>query len=141
MTNVKNSKMMLHLIDLKNKFYFNLNHQLIRVQSPEGTKRIEVNKESLSSLYDKIIKEFNIDSSKINEWGLYLDRNRSNHIPNTKNTQASEIISYGDMIYLLPVQSQKNQQTSVDVEEDEVDKELQKLDGKISRNRDEQMLV
>lgn len=112
---------------------------LIRVQSPEGTKRIEVNKESLSSLYDKIIKEFNIDSSKINEWGLYLDRNRSNHIPNTKNTQASEIISYGDMIYLLPVQSQKNQQTSVDVEEDEVDKELQKLDGKISRNRDEQM--
>ncbi len=112
---------------------------MIRVQSPDGTKRIELIKESLAGLYEKVFKEFKIDSSQTNEWSLYLDRNKSNHIPNTKNTLANEVVNHGDMIYLLQETSQKTEIIGQHVEEDDVDKELIKQDGKINRDRDEQL--
>lgn len=112
---------------------------MIRVQSPDGTKRVELTKESLAGLYEKVFKEFKIDASLVKEWSLYLDRNRSNHIPNTKNTPANEVVSHGDMIYLLQETTQKTESIGQHVEEDDVDKELIKQDGKISRGRDEQL--
>lgn len=114
---------------------------MIRVQSPDGTKRVEVSKENLAALYEKIFKEFKIEGTQVNEWSLYLDRNRSSHIPNTKNTPVTEVISHGDMIYLLPETTGKIETIGQHVEEDDVDKELIKQDGKINRGRDEQLYI
>ncbi len=112
---------------------------MIRVQSPDGTKRVELTKESLAGLYEKVFKEFKIETAQANEWILYFDRNRTNQIPNTKNTPANEVVNHGDMIYLFQETAQKTETIGQHVEEDDVDKELIKQDGKISRGRDEQL--
>lgn len=86
------------------------------------------------------MKEFNIDPSLKNEWCLYNDRNRKEQIPITK-TPLGEVISHGDMIFLLPSLNGKvNEQEALEkLEEDEVDVYLAKQDGKITRSKDEQL--
>ncbi|CAF0951552.1 unnamed protein product [Brachionus calyciflorus] len=112
---------------------------IIRVQSPEGTKRVDVyESDTLSSLYDKIHHEFDIDESRRNEWTLYSDRNKNLPISHSKSTRALEIVSHGDIIYLF--QSAPIANPDLDHgEEDDVDAELAKQDGLISRDRDPQL--
>ncbi len=112
------------------------------MQSPEGTKRIELPKDTfLAHLYERVYAEFKIDPSRHAEWSLFADRNKQAHIPNSKRTLLNSVVAHGDMIYLMPSatnQSQTQQDLSR-IEEDEVDLELAKQDGKITRGRDEQL--
>jgi hypothetical protein len=94
-------------------------------------------------MYEKVFDQFDIDRSRVNEWGLFSDRNKSIHIPNSKNTRLGQVVAHGDMIYLLPSSSQSlTNPNAIDMskfEEDEVDIELAKQDGRIHRKRDEQL--
>ncbi len=112
---------------------------MIRVQSPFGTKRIEITNDSLSALYDKVVTEFNIESKT--HWRLYSDRNKNNLLPNTRNTNAKDLLSHGEMIFLFPVESSTTSEevSNASCIEDDVDIELAKQDGKIQRGRDEQL--
>jgi len=114
---------------------------LIRVESPDGTKRIQLNDETLSQLYAKVLNEFKLHPNESVDWGLYLDRAKNNHLPNSDSLHVKEVISHGDMIYLLP-SSSSNESTSAkpDIgEEDEVDQYLIRQDELITRQRDEQL--
>jgi hypothetical protein len=115
--------------------------KLIRVESPDGTKRIELNNETLKQLYIKVLNEFKLSSNNQIEWNLYLDRSKSNHLPNADHINVGEVISHGDMIYLLPtiINSESETKSNQQVEEDEVDLILNKQNGLINRDRDEQL--
>jgi len=93
----------------------------------------------LSTLYDKVIAEFKIENKT--QWRLYSDRNRNNLLPNTRNTNAKDLLSHGEMIFLFPVESSNTSKdlSSENCVEDDVDIELTKQDGKIQRGRDEQL--
>jgi hypothetical protein len=116
--------------------------KLIRVQSPEGTKRFEIKKEVISSLYDKVYKEFSIDDNS--EWSLYLDLNRKNLLAKSKTRTVDSVCKHGDLLFLLKSSSGSFASTAsspiqTTVEEDEVDRILCKQDGRIQRDRDEQL--
>lgn len=123
--------------------------QLIRVQSPEGVKRIESQHDSTHTLYSKVLKEFGIEPSS-NAWSLYLDRNRSKLLPRANSKSVASVLKHGDLIYLLPeavphsdamegIQKGGEQVAAPTVELDEVDKILSKADGRVIRKRDEQL--
>jgi hypothetical protein len=75
------------------------------------------------------------------QWRLYSDRNRNNLLPNTRNTNAKDLLSHGEMIFLFPVESSTPSEdlSNATCVEDDVDIELAKQDGKIQRGRDEQL--
>ena len=123
--------------------------QLIRVQSPDGVKRIESHNDSTHTLYNKVLKEFDIEPSS-NAWSLYLDRNRAKLLPRANSKSVSSILKHGDLIYLLReaaaqsdamegVQKSGEQPAPATVELDEVDRILSKTDGRVIRKRDEQL--
>ena len=63
------------------------------------------------------------------DWNLYLDRAKQNHLPNAGHINVSEVISHGDMIYLLPTMLTSGQEQATrqeKFEEDEVDLYLSK---------------
>lgn len=121
------------------------------MESADGTKRVELSgQDSLASLYEKTFAQFKIDSSHRREYSLYADRARTSRIVDCRNTRARETVSHGDLVYLLPTlenndQQQQQQKSAFDQdaygesEEDQVDIELIKQDGKIHRKRDEQL--
>ena len=117
--------------------------KLVRVQSPDGTKRIEVNSsEQVSTLYQKVMKEFTIDPSRHSEWFLYLDRNKDNLLKPGSSSAVGQMVKHGDLIYLFQAtfaSESTNTSEPVSVEEDEVDQILAKQDGKIIRGPDEQL--
>ena len=119
--------------------------KLVRVQSADGTKRIEVNSnEQVASLYQKTLNEFKIDASRRDEWALFLDRNREKPIK-AGSGLVGQLVKHGDIIYLFQsqfgVSSEQSMAPTVDpnVEEDEIDQILARQDGKIVRGRDEQL--
>lgn len=111
---------------------------LLRVQSPDGTKRIQVSNETLTQLYEIIFNEFKLGSDQIEHWGLFTDREKCNRVPNSR-ARASEFVSHGDMIYLLQAMNNvtKAPTKSISYAEDEVDINLDKQDGLILRNKDD----
>jgi hemolysin-activating ACP:hemolysin acyltransferase len=111
---------------------------LVRVQSPDGTKRVEVFNETLSQLYENVFNQFKIQPEQFSSWSLFTDRNRQNRIPNSAKTPAQKAISHGDMVYLLQATDNVTQApTEVVCVEDEIDVALGKQDGLIYRNKDE----
>jgi hypothetical protein len=94
-------------------------------------------------LYAKVLGEFKLESNNTVEWNLYLDRAKSNHLPISDMIHVKEVISHGDMIYLLPTSLSGDKPSSYAGtemgEEDEVDSYLLKQDGLITRQRDEQL--
>ena len=106
--------------------------KLIRVESPDGTKRIELSNETLRQLYLKVLQEFKLQPSPQIEWNLYLDRGKSNHLPNADHISVAEVISHGDMIYLLPTLLSVDAENvkPEKIEEDEVDQILSRQNGK-----------
>ena len=111
---------------------------MIRVQSAEGTKRIEISNETLSQLYEKVFKEFKIGVENESGWCLFTDREKQNRLPNSKNNLASHLVSHGDLIYLFKTADEKQLvELNTNVEEDEIDIYLDKQSGVIKREKDE----
>ncbi|XP_008196487.1 nuclear protein localization protein 4 homolog [Tribolium castaneum] len=75
---------------------------LLRVQSPEGTKRIEVSaSDSTCKLFERVHDSFDLSSFA---FALYKERNQKNEIPSSKSrTVAGLGLRHGDMIYLCPL--------------------------------------
>ncbi len=122
--------------------------KIIRVQSPDGTKRVELlpNKDTFYTLFEKTLIEFNIDSSRKSQWNLFYDRSSSRGILYSKSTLVSTTLKHGDIIYLMPLKSMDTDATMSEenthvasLEVDEVDLELAKQNGQIIRPKDEQM--
>lgn len=111
---------------------------LVRVQSPDGTKRVEVGEESLESLYGHVFEEFKISPEKFDNWSLFTDREKQNRLPNSFKTPARSVVSHGDMIYLLQAAGNVTQAISeTPCVEDEIDIALDKKDGLIHRKKDD----
>lgn len=111
---------------------------LLRVQSPDGTKRIEILNESLSQLYDIVFKEFKINPEQFGNWGLFTDREKQNRLMNSMTTKAQEVLSHGDMIYMLQASGNVTQETTeTTCVEDEIDSMIEKKSGLIYRKKDE----
>ncbi len=72
---------------------------LIRVQSPEGTKRVLLSGEdSTRTLYEKIQSEFGLDTF---DFRLYIDRARTRELVSTgRKTLLSFGLKHGDMVFM-----------------------------------------
>lgn len=111
---------------------------LVRVQSPDGTKRVEVCNETLSQLYENVFAQFKIQPEQFPSWSLFMDRNRQNRIPENPKTPAQDFIRHGDMVYLLQAIGNVTQApTETTCVEDAIDVALDKQDGLIYRQKDE----
>ncbi|KAL1497698.1 hypothetical protein ABEB36_008615 [Hypothenemus hampei] len=75
---------------------------LLRVQSPEGTKRVEITPSSTTSdLFELIHDAFDLDSF---EFALYKQKNKKEEISSSKTRTVRNMgLKHGDMIYLAPV--------------------------------------
>ncbi|XP_078611262.1 nuclear protein localization protein 4 homolog [Branchiostoma floridae x Branchiostoma japonicum] len=118
---------------------------IVRVQSPTGTTRISVSSnQTIPKFLQKVEEELSVGHGT---WKLYQNRDRSGELkPGSRKTLHSTNIRHGDMLYLVPssgldtTDSAGSQDVgSNDVEEDEVDILLSKQDGRIARERDEQL--
>nr|CAG4646247.1 EOG090X05T8 [Macrothrix elegans] len=138
---------------------------MLRVQSPEGTRRVEIDSLSITKeLFEKVVELFGLNGFNFN---LYAKRDKSVEIFSSKNkTIGSYGLSHGDMIYLSISQkpepsssitskiqeekfvplatssvtgalpSSSKVLTKCDVEEDVADQQLHKMEGTIKRKRD-----
>nr|CAH7741553.1 unnamed protein product [Callosobruchus chinensis] len=139
---------------------------LLRVQSPEGTRRIEISPAaSATRLYETVHDAFDLNSFT---FSLYKEKNKKNEIASSKSSTVRSLgLRHGDMIYLCPVEGTSlysnntpsgepveeavastsassgrtliASRASSDVREDEVDLELYKTDGRVQRKRDEKL--
>ncbi|XP_063312362.1 nuclear protein localization protein 4 homolog [Pelobates fuscus] len=124
----------------------------IRVQSPEGVKRIDASKrESAATFLKKVAKEFGFRN---NGFSVYVNRNRTGEISASQNKSLNLLkIKHGDMLFLFPrnaagpstevmdtsALTQSRPMSAPQVVEDEIDQYLNKQDGKIYRNKDPQL--
>uniref|UniRef100_A0A1A9ZAB3 MPN domain-containing protein n=1 Tax=Glossina pallidipes TaxID=7398 RepID=A0A1A9ZAB3_GLOPL len=126
---------------------------LVRIQSPEGIKRIEISpKSSFKQLYECVQRALKIDG-----FGLFKERTFSNELYANSSQQIGSALKHGDMIYLKQIagsSARRPSTASIDnfenfsgsladnfsktnvVIEDEVDQLLAKEDGLIKRGRD-----
>ncbi|KGL74165.1 Nuclear protein localization protein 4, partial [Tinamus guttatus] len=125
---------------------------IIRVQSPEGVKRITATKrETVATFLKKVAKEFGFRN---NGFSVYTNRNRTGEITASQNKSLNLLkIKHGDMLFLYPSSPAGSSSETMDtsgsqslrpagapqVVEDEIDQYLIKQDGKIYRNRDQQL--
>ncbi|XP_016335795.1 nuclear protein localization protein 4 homolog [Sinocyclocheilus anshuiensis] len=140
---------------------------IIRVQSPEGMKKIASTKrETAAAFLEKVAKEFGLSS---NGFSIYLNRNKTGEILSQNKTLSLLKIKHGDMLFLFPSSagpSSENMDTAQphtsssypsfpsssssssslsrshsapQIQEDEIDQYLSKQEGKIYRNRDPQL--
>ncbi|XP_022916335.1 nuclear protein localization protein 4 homolog isoform X2 [Onthophagus taurus] len=133
---------------------------MLRVQSADGTKRIEVSSSSLTcQLYEQVYQSFGLNSY---DFALYKERNRKDEIISSKSKTVRSLgVKHGDMIYLTPIPAGEpdaydrapsssgfsvvsrpssgnltQNRSNSNIQEDDVDVQLSKLDGKIERKRD-----
>ncbi|XP_064423527.1 nuclear protein localization protein 4 homolog [Latimeria chalumnae] len=127
---------------------------IIRVQSPEGVKRISATKREMAATFlKKVAKEFGFRN---NGFSVYLNRNKTGEITATPNKSLNVLkIKHGDMLFLFPSclpgpssevmdtaapqTTYQAQGASQQVEDDEIDQYLCKQEGKIYRNKDPQL--
>ncbi|KAK7082164.1 Nuclear protein localization protein 4, partial [Halocaridina rubra] len=144
---------------------------IIRIQSTEGTKRVEVKPtESTKSLFEKVHRAFELSGFK---FALYTTRDKKNEIVSSpKKTIKGCKLAHGDMIFMFGVDGPLHFDTGAspstshsvnnvnnaiavkpstlsvapvvansiksDVIEDNVDKLIEKEDGKINRKKNAQ---
>ncbi|XP_067006587.1 nuclear protein localization protein 4 homolog [Anabrus simplex] len=148
----------------------------LRVQSSEGTKRIDVEpSDSILQLFEKVHDKFELSGFA---FALYRERGRKDELVSSRSrTVRSCGLRHGDMLYMTPLNgallwaqdpkpgtssggtkvnntpfgepaestesvlssSQTTPKASVSLEEDDVDLQLWKLDGKVQRKRDEKL--
>ncbi|CAD6996078.1 unnamed protein product [Ceratitis capitata] len=131
---------------------------LIRVQSAEGIKRIEISpKANLKELFEMVHQSLKVDG-----FGLFKERNFLTELHSSNSQKIGSCLKHGDMLFLKkiaggsirrtsttaiddfetssinipPVNNSKQFQPSAAVVEDEVDQTLSKMDGSIERPRD-----
>nr|XP_020856501.1 nuclear protein localization protein 4 homolog isoform X3 [Phascolarctos cinereus] len=124
---------------------------IIRVQSPEGVKRITATKrETAATFLKKVAKEFGFRN---NGFSVYINRNKTGEITASPNKSLNLLkIKHGDLLFLFPsslagpssdMETSSSQALRAwgapNVVEDEIDQYLSKQDGKIYRNRDPQL--
>uniref|UniRef100_A0A674ADL1 Nuclear protein localization protein 4 homolog n=1 Tax=Salmo trutta TaxID=8032 RepID=A0A674ADL1_SALTR len=108
---------------------------IIRVQSPNGMKKIPATKkETAAAFLNKVGKEFGFPS---NGFTIFLNRNKTDEIQSQNKTLSLLKIKHGDMLYLYPSGSPGPAGETMDV--DEIDQYLAKQEGKIYRNKDPQL--
>uniref|UniRef100_A0A2I3TBT1 NPL4 homolog, ubiquitin recognition factor n=2 Tax=Pan TaxID=9596 RepID=A0A2I3TBT1_PANTR len=125
--------------------------QIIRVQSPDGVKRITATKrETAATFLKKVAKEFGFQN---NGFSVYINRNKTGEITASSNKSLNLLkIKHGDLLFLFPSSlagPSSEMETSAppgfkvfgapNVVEDEIDQYLSKQDGKIYRSRDPQL--
>ncbi|XP_049775700.1 nuclear protein localization protein 4 homolog [Schistocerca cancellata] len=151
-------------------------HKIItlRVQSSEGTKRVEVEpSDSILHLFEKVHDAFGLSGYT---FALYRERGRKDELISSRSrTIRSSGLRHGDMVYMCPLNgallwsepspgssnsmahdepiddypekssSAPSQNIAllttpvVPLQEDEVDQQLWKLDGKVQRKRDDKL--
>lgn len=76
--------------------------QMLRVQSPEGTSRIEVfDTDVTARLYERVFEDLNLSTIG---FALHRDRQRKEEILSSKSRQLRECgLKHGDMLYVSPV--------------------------------------
>ncbi|KAM8943096.1 nuclear protein localization protein 4 homolog isoform 2-T2 [Lycaon pictus] len=124
---------------------------IIRVQSPDGVKRITATKrETAAAFLKKVAKEFGFQN---NGFSVYINRNKTGEITASSTKSLSLLkIQHGDLLFLFPSSlagPSSEMETSAplglkacgapNVVEDEIDQYLSKQDGKIYRSRDPQL--
>ncbi|XP_070339930.1 nuclear protein localization protein 4 homolog isoform X2 [Equus asinus] len=124
---------------------------IIRVQSPDGVKRITATKrETAATFLKKVAKEFGFQN---NGFSVYINRNKTGEITASSNKSLNLLkIKHGDLLFLFPSSlagPSSEMETSTppgfkafgapNVVEDEIDQYLSKQDGKIYRSRDPQL--
>ncbi|XP_033630612.1 nuclear protein localization protein 4 homolog [Asterias rubens] len=125
------------------------NEIIVRLQSPAGTKRVNV--PPATTLYKFFQKVSETVGIPVDQFQLYTDRDKTRDLkPTSKATLHTYKIKHGDMLYVSYQPGMYETETdhpgtsssaaaAASVEEDEVDQFLAKLDGKIYRERDEQL--
>uniref|UniRef100_A0A8C1R9B4 Nuclear protein localization protein 4 homolog n=1 Tax=Cyprinus carpio TaxID=7962 RepID=A0A8C1R9B4_CYPCA len=112
---------------------------IIRVQSPEGMKKIASTKrETAAAFLKKVAKEFGFSS---NGFSIYLNRNKTGEILSQNKTLSLLKIKHGDMLFLFPSSAGPSSENMDTIQEDEIDQYLSKQEGKIYRNRDPQLIA
>uniref|UniRef100_A0AAA9RST8 NPL4 homolog, ubiquitin recognition factor n=5 Tax=Bovidae TaxID=9895 RepID=A0AAA9RST8_BOVIN len=124
---------------------------IIRVQSPDGVKRITATKrETAATFLKKVAKEFGFQN---NGFSVYINRNKTGEITASSNKSLNLLkIKHGDLLFLFPSNlagPSSEMETSApqglkacgapNVVEDEIDQYLSRQDGKIYRSRDPQL--
>uniref|UniRef100_A0A3P8UQ64 Nuclear protein localization protein 4 homolog n=1 Tax=Cynoglossus semilaevis TaxID=244447 RepID=A0A3P8UQ64_CYNSE len=111
---------------------------IVRVQSPEGMKKIPSSKrETAAAFLKKVAKEFGFNS---NGFSIYVNRNKTGEILSQNKSLSFLKIKHGDMLFLFPSAASSSSGEVMDtIQEDEIDQYLTKQDGKIYRNRDPQL--
>ncbi|KAF6095873.1 NPL4-like protein, ubiquitin recognition factor [Phyllostomus discolor] len=124
---------------------------IIRVQSPDGVKRITATKRETAAMFlKKVAKEFGFQN---NGFSVYINRNKTGEITAASNKSLNLLkIKHGDLLFLFP-SSRAGPSSDMDtgapprsrasgappVVEDEIDQYLSRQDGKIYRSRDPQL--
>ena len=121
---------------------------IIRIQSTEGIKRIDCSpNETVASFFGKIAALHSLNHTK---WKLCLQRNKSGEIRKTDKRLSSLKLKHGDMVYLFTELTgtdvdglhsesktsgnQSNVEPQASVSEDDIDKKMWKMDGRIRRS-------
>lgn len=115
---------------------------VIRLRSSSGTARIEVpENETLSYLVPKIQEKLNLDQFMLSRdpQGTDLFSPKNLNVP-----LKSMNIKHGDMLYVQTKGKEEEEpsipnKSTVEIEEDPIDKEIGSMDGWIQRPRDERM--
>ncbi|KAL4707550.1 hypothetical protein ACJJTC_000302 [Scirpophaga incertulas] len=145
-----------------------LKKMTLRVQSSEGTARVEVlDTDATAQLFERVYEALHLTTFG---FALHKDRQRKEEILSSKSRQLRDYgLQHGDMIYLSPVNGAvlfeqpssseannkpfgepvkagpsvqvptKSTSSAVTIEEDEVDLELYQMPGTIQRQRDEKL--
>ncbi|TMW48436.1 hypothetical protein DOY81_006481 [Sarcophaga bullata] len=142
---------------VRHRFMILMKQSLVRVQSPEGIKRIEIStKANLKELYESVQKALKVDG-----FGLFKERNFTKELQSNSLQQIGSLLKHGDMIFLKQMagtSARRTSTTAIDVFEhvpatiasndfkpsskvieDEVDQLLAKEDGLIKRERDSKL--
>ncbi|XP_077359345.1 nuclear protein localization protein 4 homolog [Festucalex cinctus] len=87
---------------------------IIRVQSPEGMKKIPSSKrETAAAFLKKVAKEFGFNS---NRFSLYLNRNKTGEVLSQNKSLGLLKIKHGDMLFLFPSSSPASSSSSSSAE-------------------------
>eukprot|EP00112_Aurelia_sp_Birch-Aquarium-sp1_P019702 Seg4931.1 transcript_id=Seg4931.1/GoldUCD/mRNA.D3Y31 product="Nuclear protein localization protein 4-like" protein_id=Seg4931.1/GoldUCD/D3Y31 len=112
---------------------------IIRVQSREGTKRVEIApRDRPKHLYEKVRNDLKLEK---NGWALFKSRDGSDLIREKDSKSVKDVgLRHGDMVFIKEDVPSAPQKASDDwLFEEEIDVTLSNEDGLTNRKRDPQL--